>query len=159
MKPNRLPNTVLSARIHLRIGAFLADYAFIGGVFWVIYWFLGRVPASYGGFRAAASSWPSLLAAWLYFAVMESSPLQATAGKLLFRLRVCDYGLERISIGRAILRFLARTLLGVWFLIMLFTNSMQSIHDLLTKTLVLEAKDLSRHKRNRERYRTIRASP
>ncbi len=159
MKPKRLPNTVLSARIHLRIGAFLVDYALMGGVFWVIYYFLGRAPATYAGFRTAANSWPSLLTMWLYFAVMESSPLQATAGKLLFRLRVCDYGLERITFVRAVLRYLARTFLGVWILIMLFTNSMQSIHDLLTKTLVLEAKDLASHRRNRERYQAIRTAP
>jgi uncharacterized RDD family membrane protein YckC len=159
MKPRRLPNTVLSAPIHLRFGAFFVDYGLIGGVFWGIYLFLDRVPATYAGFRFAANSWPSLLAMWLYFAVMESSPLQATAGKLIFRLRVCDYGLERISFLRAVLRYLARAVLGVWLLVMLFTNSMQGVHDLLTKTLVLGKKDLASHRRNRERYRAIRASP
>ena len=155
----RLPNFVLSAPVHMRIGAFVVDYALIGGLLWCIHLFLGRAPASYEGFRSAANSLPGLLVMWLYFAFMESSKFQATAGKLVFRLRVCDYRFERISFLRAVFRFLARTVLGIWILVIMFTNSMQSIHDVLTQTIVLTRKDLASHRRNRERHRVARAFP
>lgn len=149
-KSRRLSNTVLSAPLYKRAGAFLVDYAMIGGIFFVVYYLLGRVPATYRGFTASANSLPGLLAMWLYCAVMESSRLQATGGKLLFRLRVCDYDFERITFLRAVLRYLARAGLGVWLLVIWFTNSMQSLHDLLTKTIVLEDRDLASHRRNRQ---------
>ena len=154
-KTRRLPNTVLSAPLYRRAGAFFVDYALIGGLFFGIYYLLGRAPATYRGFQASANSLPSLLAMWMYFALMESSRLQATGGKLLFRLRVCDYDFERISFLRAVLRYLARAVLGVWLLVILFTNSMQSLHDLLTKTLVLEDRDLASHRRN-QRFHGVR---
>lgn len=154
-KTRRLPNTVLSAPLYRRAGAFFVDYALIGGLFFGIYYLFDRVPATYQGFQASANSLPSLLAMWVYFALMESSKLQATGGKLLFRLRVCDYDFERISFLRAVLRYLARAVLGVWLLVILFTNSMQSLHDLLTKTLVLEDRDLAAHRRNRQ-FQSVR---
>jgi uncharacterized RDD family membrane protein YckC len=159
MKSRRLPNIVLSAPVYMRAGAFLVDYALIGGIFFGVYYLLGRAPATYHGFRTSANSLPSVLAMWLYFALMESSKLQATVGKLLFRLRVCDYGFERISFLRAVLRYLARAVLGVWLLVIMFTNSMQGLHDLLTKTIVLEVRDLASHRRNQQRYRARHAKP
>jgi uncharacterized RDD family membrane protein YckC len=44
---------------------------------------------------------------WLYFAGMESSPLEATIGKTFLRLRVTDLAGHRISFARETLRYRA----------------------------------------------------
>ena len=79
----------------------------------------------------------------LYFAGMESSPLEATIGKTFLRLRVTDLAGHRISFTRATLRYLGRIvsvgtfLLG--FLIALGSRRKQSLHDLMAKTVVVDA--------------------
>ncbi len=80
---------------------------------------------------------------WLYFAAMESSQLEATAGKLMLKLRVTDEEGHRISFGRATLRYIAKlfslgTLLG-GFLLAIFTNRKQAAHDLFAGTVVVDS--------------------
>ena len=147
--PTRLPNYVISASISRRMGAAVLDQALIGAAFWCLYVWQGVVPASGAGFHAALGKWPTAIGLWIYFAAMESSRLQATLGKLVFRVRVCDYAFERITFLRAALRHLARAVLGASLLVMMWTLSMQGIHDLATHTLVLEIRDLDAHRRNR----------
>lgn len=148
MAAKKLAFTVISAPVYMRTGAFLIDYFLIGSVFFAIYYGLGRVTMDWTGFKASLRTLPALLALWLYFAAMESSRLQATVGKLVFRLRVCDYHCRRISFPRAALRYAVRAVLGVSLYVMMWTHSMQGLHDLATKTLVLESRDLQNHIRN-----------
>ena len=74
---------------------------------------------------------------------MESSPLEATIGKTFLRLRVTDLAGQRISFSRATLRYVGRIvsvgtfLLG--FLIALGSRRKQSLHDLMAKTVVVDA--------------------
>ncbi|MBN2290031.1 MAG: RDD family protein [Candidatus Glassbacteria bacterium] len=82
------------------------------------------------------------LVCWLYFALLESSPRQATLGKMLLGIFVADELGRRISFRRALGRNLARILskLFCWlgYLMALFTERSQALHDLLASTLVLE---------------------
>lgn len=82
-----------------------------------------------------------LVIAWLYWALMESSPLQATVGKLAVGARVTDLEGKRISFGRATGRFFGRILSAVILLIgyfmALFTPKKQALHDMLAGTLVV----------------------
>lgn len=79
--------------------------------------------------------------AWLYFALFEASPLRATPGKLVFRIVVCDNDGNRITFGRASLRFWLKLLtvltLGVGYLTALFNDQRQTLHDILARTIVL----------------------
>lgn len=79
--------------------------------------------------------------AWVYFSGMESSPLQATIGKLVIGLRVTDLQGQRISFGRATGRFYAKYLSGMILLIGYlmggFTQKKQALHDVMAKCLVL----------------------
>lgn len=62
----------------------------------------------------------NLLAAiigWIYFALMESSSLQATFGKRLLGIVVTNTDGDKISFGRATLRYLAKSF---WILIFIF---------------------------------------
>jgi uncharacterized RDD family membrane protein YckC len=84
-----------------------------------------------------------LLGYWLYYAGMESSPLEATIGKIALRLRVTDLDGRRISFSCATLRYLgklvsmATVLIG--FLVAIFTRRKQALHDLFANTLVVDA--------------------
>lgn len=78
----------------------------------------------------------------LYFALFESSRRQATPGKMLLGIFVTDGQGRRISFGRALGRNLSRVLskMFCWlgYLLALFTQRNQALHDLIASTLVLE---------------------
>ena len=82
-----------------------------------------------------------ILAAALYFALMESSPWQATLGKKVVGLYVTDIEGRRLSTGRAIGRTFAKLLssmtAGIGYLLCGFTEKKQALHDMVAKCLVL----------------------
>lgn len=84
----------------------------------------------------------SLVVPWLYFTLFEAGPWQATPGKRLMRLVVCDLEGRRIGWGRANLRFFAKILSGaillLGYLMAAFTPRRQALHDLIARTLVLQ---------------------
>lgn len=81
---------------------------------------------------------------WLYFAVCESSPWQATLGKLALGIRVTDLEGRRISFPRALGRYLAKILsaliVGIGFLMVGWTRRKQGLHDMICSTLVLNGR-------------------
>jgi uncharacterized RDD family membrane protein YckC len=83
--------------------------------------------------------------AWAYRAGMESSPLQATVGKMAMRLKVVDLEGRRLSLGRATARFLAKGLstfsLGIGYVIVGFDAQKKALHDRIAGTLVLYQSD------------------
>jgi hypothetical protein len=83
----------------------------------------------------------SIIAMWLYFALMESSPRMATLGKMAVGLVVTDADGQRIGFGRASARFFGKILSGlvfaIGFLMAGFTARKQGLHDMLASTLVL----------------------
>ena len=78
----------------------------------------------------------------LYFAIQESSAYQATLGKRLLGLAVCNLEGERISLVRAIFRNVLRIInlmiFSIGYLLILFTPKEQGLHDLIAKTLVID---------------------
>lgn len=80
--------------------------------------------------------------AWLYFAGMESSQLQATIGKHLLGLEVTDEQADPISFLRATGRYFGKLLsalpLGLGFLMIFSSERNQALHDHLASCLVLE---------------------
>lgn len=83
----------------------------------------------------------SIVVTWTYFSGMESSPLQATIGKLAVGLYVTDLQGQRISFGRATGRFFGKILSGailsIGYLMAGFTAKKQALHDMLAGCLVL----------------------
>ncbi|MGH6719633.1 MAG: RDD family protein [Alphaproteobacteria bacterium] len=83
----------------------------------------------------------AIVLTWLYFALMESGPWQATPGKRLLGLRVTDLEGRRIGFGRATGRYLAKyistaiVMLG-WVMAGL-TARKQALHDMIANCLVL----------------------
>ena len=80
------------------------------------------------------------LVTWLYGALFESSPWQATPGKKVLGLRVTDLEGRRITFlratGRALGKWLSGVILGIGFLMVAFTERKQGLHDLLAGTVV-----------------------
>lgn len=86
--------------------------------------------------------WPlTIVAQWLYFAIMESSERMATIGKSVLGLRVTDMQGRRIGFGQATGRYFGKILSGITFLIgyimAAFTEKKQALHDLIANTLVV----------------------
>jgi uncharacterized RDD family membrane protein YckC len=92
--------------------------------------------------------WPALIAStimvWLYFAICESSPWQATVGKLALGIRVTDMQGKRISFPRALGRyagkFVSFLILYIGVLMVAWTQRKQGLHDLFASTLVLNGR-------------------
>jgi len=78
---------------------------------------------------------------WAYYALLESSPAQATLGKIALGIKVTDAGGGVISFPRASVRYWCKSLstliLGIGWLLAAFTPRRQALHDLLTGTLVV----------------------
>jgi len=91
----------------------------------------------------------SILVAILYQPFFESSELQGTPGKALLNMRITDLNGQRISFKKAVIRYVMRIvsslLACLGFLMMLFTDKKQTLHDLVAETLVVrgEVKDLN----------------
>jgi len=89
-----------------------------------------------------------IIAAWLYWALMEASSWQATLGKKALGLMVTDLEGKRATFGRTSGRFFAGrgativpTIGGLYFLISCicagFTEKKQAIHDMIAGCLVI----------------------
>lgn len=83
-----------------------------------------------------------IAAAWLYYALMESSASQGTPGKMALGLIVTDMQCQRVSFGRASGRFFAKLITGlipfaIGYIMAGFTAKKQALHDMIASCLVL----------------------
>lgn len=89
-----------------------------------------------------AASIVGVIAAWLYFAAMESSHYQATLGKLLVGIRVTSPTGARISFtqaaARAMGKVISTVLFGVGYVLAIFTRDRLSLHDMLSESRVVK---------------------
>lgn len=87
--------------------------------------------------------------AWLYYAVMESSTVQASLGKMAFEIRVTDLNGNRLSFWRATGRFWGKLvsglIFGFGFFMTAFTAKKQALHDVMAGCLVVN-KGFTSHK-------------
>jgi uncharacterized RDD family membrane protein YckC len=82
-----------------------------------------------------------LVLLWLYFSLLESSPLQATLGKYhVLGLKVTDTNGNRISFGRATARFWLKIIsalpLFMGFIMVGLTKKKRALHDILSGCIV-----------------------
>ena len=94
-----------------------------------------------GGVILASGVATWLVVTWLYWAIMESSYRQSTVGKDLVGIAVTDGKGNRISFGKATLRYFGKiasvppALAG--FLMIGLTARKQGLHDLISGSLVV----------------------
>ncbi len=83
-----------------------------------------------------------VLIGWLYYAGMESTPPQGTVGKLFMGIYVAGRDGDRVSFGRASLRYWAKIIssiiLLIGYLMAAFTRHKQALHDIIANCLVLK---------------------
>jgi uncharacterized RDD family membrane protein YckC len=81
------------------------------------------------------------LAYLIYHIVMESSPQQATYGKKILKIRVCNMDGSDIDRAKATKRNLAKILsvltFFVGYLMSFFNKKQQCLHDMIAETLVM----------------------
>jgi uncharacterized RDD family membrane protein YckC len=85
----------------------------------------------------------TIVAAWLYFALMESSVHQGTLGKIALGLFVTDLQGRRVSFARATGRFFSKIITGlipffIGYIMASFTEKRQALHDMIAGCLVLK---------------------
>jgi uncharacterized RDD family membrane protein YckC len=83
----------------------------------------------------------SIVMYWLYHALLLSSDMQATLGKKALGIKVITLDNKKISFGQATIRYfgqIASTLIG--YLMMLWDDKSQTLHDKMADTLVVENK-------------------
>jgi uncharacterized RDD family membrane protein YckC len=83
-----------------------------------------------------------IFAAWVYAALMESSSIQATLGKMALGIKVTDEFGNRISFGRASGRHFSKWIsamtLMIGYIMAGFTERKQALHDIIAGTLVVK---------------------
>lgn len=89
-------------------------------------------------------SWLEVAIGWLYGASLIAGPGRATLGLQVMDLQVTGLHGQRVSFGRATWRYFAQFLtlvtLGVGYLMQLFTPKRQTLHDLLSATVVVRTR-------------------
>lgn len=137
-----------------RVGAALLDGVFIG--------LMGCIPAlgigivigamSAGGdadaqqaagvFANCCSQIISQVISAVYYVVLESSQKQGTWGKQIVGIKVVDMQGNRLTFGRALGRYFARFITaltcGIGFLMPLWTEKKQTLHDMIAGCLAVK---------------------
>ena len=84
----------------------------------------------------------SLVAMWLYFALLESGKKQSTWGKRLLGIKVVDVNGGRISFARATGRFFSKMIsyiiFYIGFIMAAFTGRKRALHDMIAQTYVVK---------------------
>ena len=85
----------------------------------------------------------STVIGWLYFALLESGPSQATIGKKALGIKVTNLTGGRLTFGQATGRYFGKILstiiLFIGYFMMLWDDKNQTLHDKLAGALVVEA--------------------
>lgn len=88
----------------------------------------------------------NFFAALLYCVLLESSRWQGTLGHQVVGVRVCDGQLRRVSVLRALGRFLCLWLsvstCGIGYLTQLWTRRRQTLHDLVAGCVIVRSDSL-----------------
>jgi uncharacterized RDD family membrane protein YckC len=86
----------------------------------------------------------TLVIAIFYHVVFETSPLRATPGKAIMGIAVIKVNGEKLTIKDSVMRFLmsiiSSAILCFGYLMNLFTEKRQTLHDLVVGTIVIEEK-------------------
>lgn len=147
LEPKPPPAPDIYAGFWKRVAASLID-SIVSLVFAGIVGFLVGGGAGLAGLGGAEKSLEllgnalGLLLYWIYYAGLESSPHQATVGKLVLGIKVTDLEGRRISFwratGRQFGKYLSALILGIGFAMAGFTQRKQALHDKLANCLVVD---------------------
>ena len=121
-----------------RVAAALIDGILVAVVSWIV---TGIFSAVSDGAEVTAQILV-LIAAYGYYAGMESSSYQATVGKIALGIQVTDLSGNRISflraLGRNLAEILSALILLIGYIMVAFTPKKQGLHDMIAGTLVVK---------------------
>lgn len=136
-------NTVVYAGFWKRFAAFIIDYILV----WVAGFIVGFIIGALFFDEDSGSEFEvfftllGIITYWLYWSLMESSPKQATLGKMALGIIVTDAAGNRVSFGRATGRLFAKIIsaliLFIGFIMIAFTEKKEGLHDMMAETLVV----------------------
>jgi len=126
----------------IRGWALVIDAVIVGAFALLIPIWLKSASAESAGPLALGPILQTLLV-WIYMPALWFSPMQATAGQRICRLRVVDaMDGGRITFMRGLLRVLSMILsgliLGIGFLMAAFTERKRALHDIIAETCVVK---------------------
>jgi len=133
----------------IRLGAYLIDFIILMVVAFVIGALLGvSIFTGSPDYYSSGARWGSLavfylifiIVIWLYYAMQESSPAQATVGKRAVNIRVTDLDGNRIGFGKATARTIVKfiPIIGpLGCLAIGFSDNKQGLHDWAAGTYVI----------------------
>lgn len=100
-----------------------------------------KVDESSGFFLGFWTSGINMVIGWLYYALQESGTRQATLGKRAMGIVVANTNGNRISFGKATGRYFSKILsfiiLLIGYLMMLWDDRKQTLHDKIADTVVI----------------------
>ena len=135
------PSAQTYAGFWLRVWATLIDGVILNVATGIVGTILGISSGFFSDEFDPAGFVLSVLAGWLYGALMESSSGGATIGKMVLNIKVTDMEGERIAFGTATARhfgkYLSAIILGIGFMMAGWTQKKQALHDMLANTLVV----------------------
>lgn len=141
LQPETSVKTIQSVRytgFWLRFAAFIIDII-AGSILYGIVTFLLNLFLPVVGF--IISIIVTFIFDWLYYAIFESSSLQATIGKMAVGIIVTDLEGNQVSFGKASVRFWAKIISGIilsiGYIMAGFTEKKQALHDMIAGCLVV----------------------
>lgn len=128
-----------------RFGAFIVDTILLAVAGSVIGFIIGLFVGTSGTDPEVGRTFALLVgiaAGIAYYVGMESSVRQATFGKMAVGIKVTDMQGNRITPGKAAVRYFSKILSGIILLIgyimAAFTARKQALHDIIAGTLVVK---------------------
>jgi uncharacterized RDD family membrane protein YckC len=135
-----------NAGFGLRLVAFIIDFSILFGLT-SFFWKICQLPIPLNYESIFSSSYfifknpLGILFGWFFYAAFESSRFQATPGKAILELKVTDENFEKIGFLQASQRFFGKILsgliIGIGYIMIVFTKNKQGLHDQMADTLVL----------------------
>ena len=122
-----------------RVGAYLIDIMIVSLIVSVLATFKVFSASNYTVYMTV-----TLAIGAIYFSALHSSKWQATIGKKIFGLKVSTLDGKRVHFIRAFSRHISMIFLSsrfyIGYLMIFFTKRKQALHDLIVKTIVINAK-------------------
>jgi len=136
-----------------RLIAFIIDHMAVGAVLSALTWQFFDWPWGWGdydypfawhnwNFHIVSHNFLKETLIIIYYALMESSKYQATLGKIVMGIKVVNNNGQRLDFSKALLRNISKILsaliIGIGYIMIIFDDRKQGLHDKIADTFVVK---------------------